>query len=159
LETSVILVAEDDEHVRESQLRLARVGIEHVVGYLRGGIPAWIRAGHDMEFLAQIAAQEASDWLLDPPQPTSVLDVREPGEWNQGVMREAIRIPLSQLAARMKELDRSRMIFVHCKGGYRSSIASSLLRHSGFPNVANITGGLDAWKVAGLPVLQDASPA
>jgi rhodanese-related sulfurtransferase len=66
-----------------------------------------------------------------------------------GAMEGSKRIPLGQLQARMAELDRNKMLVVHCKGGYRSSIATSLLRRAGFRDVVNLTGGYDAWKAAG----------
>jgi rhodanese-related sulfurtransferase len=61
-------------------------------------------------------------------------------------MENSVRIPLGQLAARTGELNRDKLVVVHCKGGYRSSIASSLLRRAGFRDIANLTGGFDAWK-------------
>jgi hydroxyacylglutathione hydrolase len=68
----------------------------------------------------------------------------------EGAISGSVRIPLGQLAGRMGELDRSKLFVAHCKGGYRSSIATSLLRRAGFQDVANLIGGFDAWKVAGL---------
>jgi rhodanese-related sulfurtransferase len=77
-----------------------------------------------------------------------VLDVREPGEVEAGAMENSIRIPLGQLPARTRELDREKVLVVHCKGGYRSSIATSILRRAEFREVVNLTGGFDAWKAA-----------
>jgi len=81
-----------------------------------------------------------------------VLDVRRQGEWEEGHIESALLKPLNQLARMLDELDASRPIAVHCKGGYRSSIATSLLRRAGFRQVMNVTGGFDAWKSGGLPV-------
>ena len=80
-----------------------------------------------------------------------MLDVREPGELNGGVIEKSVRIPLGELKSRTGELDREKLQVVHCKGGYRSSIATSLLRRAGFRDIANLIGGFDAWKTAGLP--------
>jgi rhodanese-related sulfurtransferase len=78
-----------------------------------------------------------------------VIDVREPAEVEASAMENSIRIPLGQLTARTGELDREKLLVVHCKGGYRSSIATSILRRAGFREVVNLTGGFDAWKAAG----------
>ena len=83
-----------------------------------------------------------------------MLDVREPGELAGGVIEDSVHIPLGKLAARSGELDREKLLVVHCKGGYRSSIATSILRRAGFRDIANLTGGFDGWKVTGLSGLK-----
>ena len=151
LDTRLIISGEDPEHVRESQMRLARVGIERVAGYLRGGIAEWVKSGYDAEYIPQIAVRDLAELLETERDRTLVLDVREPGEVEGGAIAGSVRIPLGQLAARTAELDRNKLVVAHCKGGYRSSIAASLLRRAGFRDIANMTGGFDAWKAAGLP--------
>jgi glyoxylase-like metal-dependent hydrolase (beta-lactamase superfamily II) len=151
LDSRLIIVGEDPEHVRESQLRLARVGLEKVAGYLEDGVAGWIKSGYELEYIPQITVQEFAELQEHEPGRISVLDVREPGELAAGVIENSIRIPLGELARRTNELDRERLLVVHCKGGYRSSIATSLLRRAGFRDIANLTGGFDAWKTAGLP--------
>jgi rhodanese-related sulfurtransferase len=146
LDHKLILVGEDPEHVRESQLRLARVGIEHVEGYLDGGVAGWIKGGHELDYIPQISVQEFDE--LRAKEPVNVLDVREPGEVESGAIEGSVRIPLGQLAARVNEVPRDRLLVVHCKGGYRSSIATSILRRAGIVDLANLTGGYDAWKAA-----------
>ena len=79
-----------------------------------------------------------------------MLDVREPGEVEAGAIEKSVRIPLGQLAGRAGELKANKLMVVHCKGGYRSSIATSILRRAGFRDIANLTGGFDAWKAAEL---------
>jgi len=152
LDTHVIISGEDPEHVRESQMRLARVGMEKVDGYLDDGISGWIRNGLELEFIPQLTAQDLANLLSKESATTSVLDVRESSEVNDGAIENSTRIPLGQLAGRVNELDRNKLLVVHCKGGYRSSIATSLLRRAGFRDIANLTGGFDAWKAAGLPI-------
>jgi len=80
-----------------------------------------------------------------------VLDVREPGEVAAGVIENSLCIPLGKLGSRLVELDRGKLLVVHCKSGYRSSIATSILRRAGFRDIANLIGGFDAWKTTGLP--------
>ena len=148
LDKRIILVGEDADHLRESQLRLARVGIENVQAYLEDGITGWLKGGYQLDYIPQISVQEFGELLEAEKDHIAVLDVREPGEVEAGAMAGSIRIPLGQLAARTVELDRAKLLVVHCKGGYRSSIATSILRRAGFRDVANLTGGYDAWKAA-----------
>lgn len=145
LDKHIILVGEDAEHLRESQLRLARVGIEKADAYLEDGVSGWVKSGYDLDYIPQISATELADLLKQDP--ITVLDVRESTEVQGGAIENSIRIPLGQLAGRTGELDRDKLMVVHCKGGYRSSIATSILRRAGFRDIANLTGGYDAWQV------------
>jgi glyoxylase-like metal-dependent hydrolase (beta-lactamase superfamily II)/rhodanese-related sulfurtransferase len=153
LDTRLIIVGEDPEHVRESQMRLARVGVENVVGYLADGVTGWIKNGFPLEYIPQITVQDFVELREQEGDRIAVLDVREPGEVSAGAIEGSVRIPLGQLQSRVDELDRSKLLVVHCKSGYRSSLATSLLRRAGFHDIANLIGGFDAWKTADLPVL------
>ena len=146
LDKRIILVGEDADHLRESQLRLARVGIENVHAYLEDGVAGWIQGGYELDYIPQITVQEFQELLQQEPDHIAVLDVREAGEVEGGAIADSVRIPLGQLTGRIAELDKTKMLVVHCKGGYRSSIATSLLRRAGFREVVNLTGGFDAWK-------------
>ena len=148
LDTRIILVGEDADYLRESQLRLARVGIDHVDGYLKDGIAGWIEAGYELDCIPQVSPQEFADLLEKDLDGITVLDVREPGEVESGAIENSVRIPLGQLSARTGELDPNKLVVVHCKGGYRSAIATSILRRAGFREVADLIGGYDAWKAA-----------
>ncbi len=151
LNTPIVIVGEDPDHVRESQMRLARVGMETVVGYLEDGVAGWVRGGLELDSIPQITVTDLADMIRQEPRQVAVLDVREPAEVESGAIENAINIPLGKLKARTSELDPSRLLAVHCKGGYRSSIAASLLQRAGFKNIANVIGGFDAWKAADLP--------
>jgi rhodanese-related sulfurtransferase len=157
LDAPMIIAGEDSDHIRESQMRLARVGIENVAGYLEDGVVGWIKGGYTLEYIPQVTVQEFAELLENEPDQIDILDVREPGEYAAGTLKNSVKIPLGQLAHRVEGLDRNKLILVHCKGGYRSSIATSLLRRAGFENIANLTGGFDAWKAAGLPVAASAA--
>src|SRR5215472_2399345 len=150
LDTPLIIAGEDPEHVQESLLRLARVGIENVAGYLADGVAGWIQNGL-LDYIPQITVQDFLDLRHQEPDRIAVLDVREPAEVEGGVIENSLCIPLGKLASRLAELDREKLLVAHCKGGYRSSIATSILRRAGFRDIANLTGGFDAWKTAGLP--------
>jgi hydroxyacylglutathione hydrolase len=147
LDQSIILVAEDDAALEESRMRLARVGIENIAGGLKNGMSAW--TGPVSE-IAQITVEDLSHDLAN----VQVIDVRRQPEWDQGHIEGARLIPLNRLAATLGELDRARPVAVHCKGGYRSAIAASLIQRAGFENVANVIGGFDAWRACGLPEAQ-----
>lgn len=151
LDTPLIIAGEDPDHVRESQLRLARVGIENLAGYLEDGIAGWIKNGFELDYIPQITAQDFVELRAQEPERFVVLDVRELGEVAGGAIENSVCIPLGRLASRLAEVNREKFLVVHCKGGYRSSIATSILRGAGFRDVANLIGGFDAWKAAGLP--------
>ncbi|HVW10927.1 MAG TPA: rhodanese-like domain-containing protein [Bryobacteraceae bacterium] len=151
LNTRLIIVGEDSGHVRESQIRLARVGVENVAGFLADGIAGWIESGFELDYIPQIAVQDLFELRKQEPDRVIVLDVREPAEASGGAIENSICIPLGTLASKLAELDPRKLLVVHCKGGYRSSIATSVLRRAGFRDVANLTGGFDAWRAAALP--------
>jgi glyoxylase-like metal-dependent hydrolase (beta-lactamase superfamily II)/rhodanese-related sulfurtransferase len=144
----ILLIAEDSAAIEEARLRLARVGIENVVAALAGGILAWIDAGKPVQTIDQIAAADLSDWHGSNPQ-HQILDVRESVERaSGGAIPGSISIPLPELRDHLTDLDRTAAIAVHCRGGYRSAIACSLLQSAGFTHVLNVTGGFDAWTLA-----------
>ncbi len=151
LDQELILVAEDDEKVRESRLRLARVGIEKVAGYLRDGMASWIAAGLPLQQVSQISVDE----LAKMAKELQIVDVRRPSEWDDGHVEGASLKPLNRLASALADLDRQRPTAVYCKGGYRSSIASSVLQRAGFEHVVNVVGGFDAWRAANLAVARE----
>ena len=129
-------------------MRLARVGIENVPGYLEGGVEGWKRAGFPLAQLPQITVQELSTRLQRGT--LQVLDVRREGEWQAGHIGGADWYPLDRFKAAPPKLEQSVPIAVHCKSGYRSMIACSLLQRAGY-DVINVIGGFDAWEQAQLP--------
>jgi hydroxyacylglutathione hydrolase len=161
LDQPIVLLAEDAERVEESRMRLARVGIERVAGYVEGGIRGWQRSGRRVAQSAQVSAVELRN-LLAAGNEIQVVDVRRPAEWDTGHIAEGRLKPLNQFAALLTQngeaskklladLDRARPVAVHCKSGYRSAIAASLLERAGFATVASLTGGFDAWEAHALP--------
>ncbi len=144
-----VLVAETDAQVEEAALRLARVGIEDVRGYLAGGVLAWQNAGLPLVSTPQISAQELNQKLGSGS--VRVLDVRRDGEWQAGHIAQAQSLALDNFPQGLPVLDNSQPVAVHCKSGYRSMIACSLLERAGHRNVINVVGGFDAWHAAGLP--------
>ena len=153
LDQQIILVAEDPDKLEESRMRLARVGIEKVVGYLDGGVLAWERAGKPLAQVPQISVLDLFQQLNDHPGAIQVVDVRRPAEWEAGHIGQAVLKPLDRLRTMLADLDRHKPIAVHCKSGYRSTIGTSLLEAAGFEDVMNVVGGFDAWAAQKLPVM------
>jgi hydroxyacylglutathione hydrolase len=146
-----VLIAESDSQLEEARLRLARVGIELLDGYLHGGVVAWKQAGFPIATITQITVDELKPRLQS--HNVQVLDVRREPEWDAGHIESATWWPLDNFRVSPPEMNHDAPIAVHCKGGYRSMIASSLLQRAGFKQVINIVGGFDAWQQAKLPTV------
>jgi hydroxyacylglutathione hydrolase len=149
----LILVAEKEEDVRAATCKLAFVGLDSRV---RGGLTlaAWRGAGHDVAGLEQMdvaglrRAMDSGD--------VQVLDVRDANEWAAGTIDSATLTSFKHLPAELDRLTLSpdRPVAVYCAGGMRSSTACSILVRRGFRQVYNVTGGMRAWRDAGLPVIR-----
>jgi len=144
-EQGVVVAADDDRRGREAVMRLARVGLENVSGLLRGGMDAWQQAGQEVATLLQIDVGELRSRLGG----LRVVDVRRPVEFATGHVPGALNVPLSELPDRVDELDPAQEIAVVCAGGYRSSIAASILQRHSFVGLRNVIGGTSAWLKAG----------
>lgn len=150
-EHKVIIVAEGEEGVSEAVMRMARVGLENVVGYLDGGIAAWEQAGLELATLPQIPIDELRS-RIDEQSDLQIVDVRRPAEYVTGHIPGAVNAELAHLEAKAGKLDPSRQTVVACAGGYRSSAAASILERRGFRNLLNVVGGTGAWISGGHPV-------
>lgn len=153
LAANPILVTDTAEQLSEARVRLARVGIEDVRGYLKGGIEAWKQAGLALAELQQISVQTLNEW--QKTKDVCTLDVRREPEWRAGHVSGAAWIPLDKLTKTEVPCSRDTLIAVHCKGGYRSTIACGILQRAGFKNVVNVLGGFDAWQGAKLPSVSE----
>lgn len=149
LSAQPVLIADKFDQIQEARVRLARVGIEDLTGYLQEGIAGWKKGGFETATLPQISARE-----LSQRKGLHVLDVRRDGEWQAGHLERAEVWPLDRLKDSLPPLEKAVPIAVHCKSGYRSTIACSLLRRAGFTNVINVIGGFDAWQQEQLPVVE-----
>lgn len=153
LSTPLVLVTDSEEQVDEATVRLARVGIESVKGYLSGGMLAWHEAGLNAAKVSQISVDDLST-LLEEEGSLQVVDVRRPPEYSSGHVPHAISAPLAILKERIPSLDFDvqKPTAVICAGGYRSSAATSILAQHGFTDLRNVTGGTSAWINAGFGV-------
>jgi rhodanese-related sulfurtransferase/glyoxylase-like metal-dependent hydrolase (beta-lactamase superfamily II) len=149
--TRPIVIISEPGREQEAALRLGRIGFDHVMGYLRNGMES-LADRLDLVWPTErsgvlIAAEE-----LDTGEPPFLLDVRAPREFETKHIRGSVNLPLNHLQERIDEVPLNRRIAVHCAGGYRSSIAVSILHQHGITNLIEIAGGLAAWEAAGLPV-------
>ncbi|HEY0285060.1 MAG TPA: rhodanese-like domain-containing protein [Vicinamibacterales bacterium] len=127
----------------EAATRLGRIGFDIVAGYLDGGMRA-LRDREDLvAYTLQTSGTMVTRWIGEPDAPF-VLDVRTPGEWQQRHIDGSTNIPLSRLAERLNDIPRNRPVVAMCAGGYRSSIAASVLQRAGFTRVSELTGGMAA---------------
>lgn len=150
----LVLVTEAGKE-EESIVRMARVGYDRVLGYLDGGFEAWRDAGEKTDLIIDI---EADELAMDLPHDIrlEVLDVRKPAEYGAGHIQGATNLPLNEMMDPLKlaMVDMDSNIYVHCAGGYRSVIASSLLKRQGFHNLRNVVGGWAKMKdQEGLPIV------
>jgi glyoxylase-like metal-dependent hydrolase (beta-lactamase superfamily II)/rhodanese-related sulfurtransferase len=153
LNASIVVVADIRDQVHESVVRLARVGIENVKGYLDGGVEHWRRVGFPVHSIPQVSVNELKD-KLESGAELQVVDVRRPAEYGNGHVPRALNAPLATLDRDASELPfaKDKPTAVICAGGYRSSAAASLLEKLGFTNLLNVSGGTGAWINAGYPV-------
>jgi len=151
LDEPVVIVAEDDDQVRNAVTRLARVGIENVKGYLAGGLYAWNKVRFPVQTIPQIAVDELKHMIEEKPD-LQVIDVRQPGEYRAGHAPQAVNRPLAHVGDDGSAFDPNRETAVICAGGYRSSTATSILARKGFSSLFNVVGGTSAWVNAGFPV-------
>ena len=145
-----IVIIADPGREAEAATRLGRIGFDHVVGYLSGGLQSLASRPELTTTTERISAPLAMERLATGA-PLAV-DVRGPGERAQKYVEGSLSVPLNHLVERVKDLPKDRPLLVYCAGGYRSSIAASILQKHGFDRVSEIAGGITAWETSGLPV-------
>jgi len=145
-DTPMLLVTDPGKE-KESIIRLARVGLDKVQGFLDGGYDSWKNSGEDSDIIINV---EADELMMDIPfdEHLIVVDVRKPNEFAEGHLKDAMNIPLSDLVdpGSMANIEDHHNLYVHCAGGYRSVIASSLLKRQGIHNLRNVSGGFNKIK-------------
>ncbi len=143
-----ILLVADKTRVTEVITRLSRVGFDNTIGYLDGGIEAWKAAGKEIDSIRSINALEfKKEWLANN---LPVFDMRKAGEWGTEHLQNAQHICLSNISNQLAEFPKDKEFYVHCAGGYRSVIASSILKSRGYHNVTDVAGGFDEIKKTNL---------
>jgi hydroxyacylglutathione hydrolase len=145
---NIVLLGDDDERIAKARLLLSMIGIDRIAGYAGADVrEAWVRECGPLQTTDQVGVES-----LTTPDHRMIVDVRRTSEWDEGHVPDAHHLYLGKLVELTKDLPRDTPIAVHCQGGTRSAIAASLLQSHGFTDVANVTGGFDAWKNAGLPI-------
>lgn len=142
-DVDIVLFTEAGQEL-EGKTRLARIGFDRVIGYVESPFEVMFAHQGDVEVASRLTVQ-AFDERAAQVEGLQVVDVRNPGEVQAGMIAGAVSIPVGQLPERMGELDPGAPTVVYCAGGYRSSVAASLLRHHGFTDVSDILGGYNAW--------------
>jgi len=150
-----LLLVTDPGREEEVVTRLARVGYDYTLGYLEGGFAAWKEAGMETDTVQSVDAAAFAAKLST--HNLTVIDVRKPTEFEGEHVTGAKNLPLDYISDLMAEFPKSEPMYLHCAGGYRSMIASSILKARGFDNVINVEGGYGAMKAAGVPVSSDSA--
>ncbi|WP_291076167.1 MULTISPECIES: MBL fold metallo-hydrolase [unclassified Empedobacter] len=152
----ILLIAEIGEE-EEAVTRLARVGYDNVIGFLNNGFQAWAEAEKDFDEIVSVSPEEFVE-LVDETE-LKILDVRKPGEYETSHVEGAITAPLDFINESMKLIDPEETYLVHCAGGYRSMIFTSILRARGYENLIDVAGGFGKIKeVEGVKIVEGASP-
>ena len=144
----ILLVAEEGRE-EEVLIRLSRVGFDNVIGFLKGGFEAWKNDGREIDQVDRISPKEFENRFKAGKD--TVYDVRKESEWSAEHVEESYSRPLSNINEWMKDINPDEHFYVHCAGGYRSMIASSILQSRGFHNFSEIEGGFDAISKTNVP--------
>ncbi|MCV7192883.1 MBL fold metallo-hydrolase [Mycolicibacterium brumae] len=145
-DVDIVLMIDEGQEL-QGKNRLARIGFDRVIGYLANPVAAMLEHQDQVRRASRLTAQAFDERTRDVAN-LQIVDVRNPGEAEDGMIPGAVNIPVGQLPARAGELDPNRPTVVYCAGGYRSSVAASLLRQRGFGDVSDILGGYQAWAEA-----------
>lgn len=150
----LILIIADQGREEEVVTRLARVGYDHAIGYLKGGLQAWVNAGKEIDQITSISAGELEKIQLSEGS-VKILDVRKPSEYASEHIKGAENIPLEYINEQMASIDKDQTYYIHCASGYRSMIFNSLMRARSFHNLIDIKGGFKSIKEASYPSLTE----
>lgn len=153
-----ILIVADEGREEEVVTRLARVGYDHAIGFLKGGFAAWQAAGKEVDTVTSKPADTLADALQQDAK-TPVIDVRKPGEYNAEHIESAESMPLDFVNENMPAIDKKKTYYVHCAGGYRSMIFISILKARGYENLIDVKGGFKSIKESGRFTLVDSVPS
>jgi hydroxyacylglutathione hydrolase len=144
-----LLIIAEPGREEESIMRLARVGYDNVIGFLKGGFDAWKNAGKEIDTVNRITSTEFEK-VFDK-ESTVVIDIRKPGEYSAEHVEEALNIPLDYLNENLAEFPKDKDFIIHCGSGYRSMTAATMLKSRGWENFREVAGGYDAIKGTGVP--------
>lgn len=151
-DVDLLLVTVDREDYERMQTELHRIGYDRILGYLSGGVTAWLMSGRPVDQLTQISPQNLKERMGH--NNLRVVDVRTADEWKGGHIEGAQHFPLSKLLdGETPDISEAQDVVVHCGSGYRSNIAAGLMKQRGFTNISSMAGGTFSWSNAGLPLV------
>ena len=157
IKQEILLITEPGKEV-EVITRLARVGYDYTIGFLQGGIDAWVKAGKEIDHIKSISAEELAD-IKKQDSTALILDVRKASEFKSEHIKDVQNAPLDFINDSMAAIDKNKTYFVHCAGGYRSMIFISILKARGFDHLIDIKGGFTAIKETHkFPISEYSSP-
>lgn len=153
-----ILIVAPEGREEETVKRLSRVGYDHAIGYLEGGFQAWAQSGKEIDHIQSIDLNTFAH-KFKSGEVKHVLDVRKPTEYSGEHLENADNLPLDFINDSMGGIDRDTEYFMHCRSGYRSTIAASILKARGFDKLINVLAGFDEFAKAGLPITDFVCPS
>jgi glyoxylase-like metal-dependent hydrolase (beta-lactamase superfamily II)/rhodanese-related sulfurtransferase len=153
IKQEILLITEEGRE-QEVVTRLARVGYDHAIGYLKGGFDAWKNSGKEVDSIKSISADELANLKASNPS-INILDVRKKSEYDSEHVLDATNAPLDYINDSMLKVDKNKTYYVHCAGGYRSMIFSSILKARGYDNLIDVAGGFKAIKETGKVQVSD----
>lgn len=157
LQQPILIVAPEGKE-EETVLRLARVGYDHAIGYLQGGFNAWKAAGKDFDTIDTVDVPALAG-MVQSGEKLRILDVRKPGEWSAEHVDGASHFPLDFINDHMSEINRDDTYYLHCRSGYRSTIAASILKSRGFEKIVDVIGTFEDMIDAGIPTTDYVCPS
>lgn len=153
-----ILIVATEGREEEAVMRLARVGYDNAIGYLKGGFEAWKAEGREIDTLPTVDAKGLEKAYIENKN-INLLDVRKPGEWQAEHLAASENFPLDYINANMSEVDRNKTYYVHCRSGNRSTIAASILKARGFNNLVNVLANIEDFQKTSIPKTEYVCPS
>lgn len=149
LQQEILIVAPEGEEA-DTVMRLARVGYDNSIGYLKDGFDAWKKEGREVDTIETIGLTELEE-LYKSDESIPILDVRKPGEWSSEHIQTAQHFALDFINNNMAEINKDKKYYMHCRSGYRSTIAASILKARGFEKLVNVIGAFDDIAASSIP--------
>ncbi|WP_264520774.1 MBL fold metallo-hydrolase [Flavobacterium sp. N1994] len=150
LKQQILIVADDNEKVQETIIRLSRVGYDYCIGYLDGGFQTWKNVNKEIDTIDRITAEDLV--ILEEIHKVPIFDVRKRSEFQSEHIVGAQNVPLNEINNYLDAFPRDQFFVIHCLGGYRSMIAASILKQRGFENFADVVGGFNEIKITATPI-------
>lgn len=151
-----LLIVADEGRETEVVTRLARVGYDNTLGYLKGGFKSWVMAGKEIDLIESVTADVFEN--RNRSAGLTVFDVRKPNEFHAEYVKGAVNIPLDFLNDHLAEIPKEGEVYLYCAGGYRSMIAASILKARGWDNIIDIDGGFKAISETDVPITDYVCP-